>query len=168
MIREYGLVPFFFGIIDLKGIRVVGKGSWNRDVGKFLSWKVRHEIGKNEVERFGLMLKSTTEIGKLVFNCGETFQLQKKLSNFVRFFPTSLGSFQIKQNFSNFRLSNLKFANFSFFPTALSNYTYPIWKNWQHTTLSCATVKCVFSLFLVVLNSRNVNFIITFFRFSTL
>ena len=87
MIREYGLVPFFFGIIDLKGIRVVGKGSWNRDVGKFLSWKVRHEIGKNEVERFGLMLKSTTEIGKLVSNCGETFQLQKKLSNFAWLFP---------------------------------------------------------------------------------
>ena len=71
-----------------------------------------------------------------------TFQMrrnfQKKLSNFARFFPTSLGSFQLQSvlsNFawlfptsaklSNFRLSNLKLSNFSFFPTALSNYTYP-------------------------------------------
>ena len=59
-------------------------------------------------------------------NFSETFQLQKKLSNFARFFPTSLGSFQLKQKLSNFRLSNLKLSNFSFFPTALSNYTYPV------------------------------------------
>jgi len=60
-----------------------------------------------------------------------TFQLQrnfltsKKLSNFGRFFPASLDSFQLKQKVSNFRLSNLKLSNFSFFPNALSNYTYP-------------------------------------------
>ena len=53
-------------------------------------------------------------------NFSETFQLQKKLSNFARFFPTSLGSFQLKQKLSNFRLSNLKLSNFSFFPTAIS------------------------------------------------
>ena len=66
----------------------------------------------------------------------QTFQLQSVLSNFARFFPTSLGSFQLQPNFptsaklSNFRLSNLKLSNFSFFPTALSNYTYPSWLNW--------------------------------------
>ena len=73
-----------------------------------------------------------------------TFQLRRnfptsaKLSNFKRSFPTSLGSFQLQSvlsNFaclfptsaklSNFRLSNLKLSNFSFFPTAFSNYTYP-------------------------------------------
>ena len=64
-------------------------------------------------------------------NFSETFQLQKKLSNFARFFPTLLGSFQFRfalsnfSEFSNFRFSNLKLSNFSFFPTALSNYTYP-------------------------------------------
>ena len=71
-------------------------------------------------------------------NFSETFQLKTKLSNFARFFPTSIGSFQLRSvlsNFawlfpttdklSNFRLSNLKLSNFSFFPTALSNYTYP-------------------------------------------
>ena len=69
----------------------------------------------------------------------ETFQLLKKLANFARFFPISLGSFQLRWVLSNFsatfqlsnlklsnlKLSNLKLSNFSFFPTALSNYTYP-------------------------------------------
>ena len=68
----------------------------------------------------------------------ETFQLRSVLSNFCRFFPISLGSFQLQRNFLtskeafqlrlalfNFRLSNLKLSNFSFFPTALSNYTHP-------------------------------------------
>ena len=48
-------------------------------------------------------------------NCSETFQLQKKLSNFAWSFPTSLGSFQPKQNFSNFRLSKLNFPVSRFF-----------------------------------------------------
>ena len=53
-----------------------------------------------------------------------------KFSNFARLFPSSLGSFQLKQKLSNFRLSNLrlsnlKLSNLSFFLTALSNYTYP-------------------------------------------
>ena len=56
----------------------------------------------------------------------KTFQLRSILSNFAGFFPTSLGFFQLKQKLSNFRLSNLKLSNFSFFPTALSNYTYPV------------------------------------------
>ena len=55
-----------------------------------------------------------------------TFQLQRNfptsLGSFQRrwVFSTSLGCFQLKQKLSNFRLSN-----FLFFPTALSNYTYP-------------------------------------------
>ena len=55
-------------------------------------------------------------------NCSETFQLQRKLSNFAWSFLTSLGSFQPKKNFSNFRLSNLKLSSFSFLQTALSSY----------------------------------------------
>ena len=35
-------------------------------------------------------------------NFSETFQLQKKLSNFARFFPTSIGSFQLRLALSNF------------------------------------------------------------------
>ena len=52
-----------------------------------------------------------------ISNFSETFQLHKKLSNFARFFPTSLGSFKLKHKLSNFKLSNLKLCNFSFFPT---------------------------------------------------
>ena len=47
------------------------------------------------------------------------FQLQLELFNFAWLFSTSA-------KLSNFRLSNLKLSNFSFFPTALSNYTYPL------------------------------------------
>ena len=60
-----------------------------------------------------------------------TFQLQlniltsANLSNFRRSFPTSLGYFQVKQKFSNFRLWNLKLSNSSVFPTKLSSYTFP-------------------------------------------
>ena len=81
---------------------------------------------------------TTFQVQPELSNCSESFQLQKKLSNFARFFPTLLGSLQLRSilsNFawlfptsaklSNFRLSNLKLSNFSFFPTALSNYTYP-------------------------------------------
>ena len=69
-------------------------------------------------------------------NCSETFPLQRN-------FPTSKETFQLRSvlfNFawlfqtsakrSNFWLSNLKQSNFSFFPTALSNYT--------HSGLVCA------------------------------
>ena len=72
------------------------------------------------------------------FQPRRNFPTSAKLSNFKRSFPTSLGSFQLQSvlsNFaclfptsaklSNFRLSNLKLSNFSFFPTALSNYTHP-------------------------------------------
>ena len=54
-----------------------------------------------------------------------SFHLHSLLSNFAWLFPTSLGSFQLKQKLSNFRLSNLKLSNSSFFPTALFNYMYP-------------------------------------------
>ena len=76
------------------------------------SWKEPSEVGKNR-----LKLEKTERT-----NFSETFQLQKNVSNFAPFFLTSLGSSQLKQNFG---LSNLKLSNFSFFPTALSNYTYP-------------------------------------------
>ena len=54
-------------------------------------------------------------------NCREAFQLQRNFptslgfSNFAKLFPTLTETFQHKQ----------KHSNFSFFPTAISNYTYP-------------------------------------------
>ena len=39
----------------------VGK---NEESWKVLSWKVQHEIGKNEVGMIGLKLESTTEVGQ--------------------------------------------------------------------------------------------------------
>jgi len=33
-------------------------GSWKDQLEKSRSWKVHHEIGKNEVEKFGLKLES--------------------------------------------------------------------------------------------------------------
>ena len=54
-------------------------------------------------------------------------KLWKKLSKFARVFSTSLGSFQLKQI-----LYNLKLFNFSFFPSALSNYMYsPIFNHYN-------------------------------------
>ena len=108
------------------------------------------KVGKNraKLERTDFQ---TFQLQPELSNCSETFQLQRNfptknktfqlrsvLSNFARFFPTSIGSFQLRSvlsNFAwlfptsaklfNFRLSNFKLSNFSFFPTALSNYTHP-------------------------------------------
>jgi len=49
---------------------------------KTRSWKVRHEIRKNEVGKFSIKLKRINE-------CRETFQLQKKRFSFL-FFPTAI------------------------------------------------------------------------------
>ena len=78
------------------------------------------------------MLKNSTEVGKWLMKLEslnwawkesmnlvrsiETFQLRWVPFNFARFFPTSLGSFQLEQ----------KLSNFPCFPTALSNYTYSL------------------------------------------
>ena len=75
--------------MTLEGIRVVGKPKLES---KRWSLKVRAEVGK-----LGLKLEITTEVG-----C----QLRSVLSNFARFFPSSLGSFQLKHKPSNYRLSN--------------------------------------------------------------
>ena len=79
---------------NLSRISIVGKGSW----------KVRNEIGKIEVGQFGSTLESSGWSWKLS-NCSETLQLQKKLSNFAKFFPTSHGSFQLRTVLSNFTRS---------------------------------------------------------------
>ena len=50
---------------------------------------------------------------------------KKGVSLRPRPFRTSLGTLQLKQKLSNFRLSNLKPSTSRFFPTALSNKTYP-------------------------------------------
>ena len=116
------------------------------------SWKVHHkfQIRVRETYKLGTISAKPLNFIKqnfyhpkkllnLTWNLWRTFQLQSKLSKFKRSFPTSIGSFQLRSvlfNFSwlflisaklsNFRLSNLKLPNFSFFPTALSNYTYPV------------------------------------------
>ena len=67
----------------------------------------------------GWRRKVTDELGKFWFNLErikEAFQLQWN-------FPTSEEIFQLEQKVSNFRL-----YNFSFFPIAVSNYTYPLSK----------------------------------------
>ena len=52
----------------LLGIRVLlvekSYGSWKEQLGKTRSWKVWHEIGKDEVEKFGLKFEGTTEFEK--------------------------------------------------------------------------------------------------------
>ena len=78
-------------------VPVVGKsyGSWKKQLGKTRSWKVWHEIGKNEVEKFGLKLErmklesqievrkfepkfeGTTEVGKRMMKL-ESFDLTWK------------------------------------------------------------------------------------------
>ena len=46
---------------------------------KTRSWKVRHEMRKNEVGKFGLKLESTTEVGKGLMKL-ESFDLTCKKS----------------------------------------------------------------------------------------
>ena len=96
---------------------------------------IRAEVRLPEVGKFEVKFKSTTEVGKWLIKLETSvgsYQLRWVLSNFARFFSISLSSFQLKQKLSNFRLSN-----FSFFPTALSNFTYPdqtirlSWPLWQ-------------------------------------
>ena len=53
-----------------------------------------------------------------------TFQLQVAFSNFDWLLPTSDRIFQLRFLQFHVGLSNLKLSNTSFFPTALSNYTY--------------------------------------------
>ena len=106
------------------------------------SWKGRTEVEKNnwswkvtdEVEKIWFNLE-INEVRKLLWKLKRliedwTFRFQKKISNFARFFLTSLGfynfawtllisldSFQLEQKLSNFRLSNLTLSNFSVSPT---------------------------------------------------
>ena len=64
----------------------------------------------NEVGKSGPKLKSTTEKSKF----GETVQFEKKFSNFARYFPTSLGTFQLLVNFIcpfQLRVSKFHFTN---------------------------------------------------------
>ena len=66
----------------------------------------------------------------------DSYQFRSVLSNFARFFPTSLGSFQLKEKLFNFRLSN-----FSLFLTGLSIYAYPLVRsNWKFLRLNFAGI----------------------------
>ena len=40
---------YFLSTNNVEGILLVGKGSWKNEKLKLLGWKVRNEIGKNEV-----------------------------------------------------------------------------------------------------------------------
>ena len=80
------------------------------------SWKDSSEVGKNRAK-----LERTDRSWKVSFEVGEFRRSWKVSLQLVSHFPTSIGSFQLRSV-----LSNLKLSNFSFFPTALSNYTYPV------------------------------------------
>ena len=54
----------------------------------------------------------------------KTSQLLQSLSNFICILQLQL---ELQRELSNFILSNFM-SNFSFFPTALSNYTYPVFE----------------------------------------
>ena len=118
--------------------RAVGKNekleSFKLESLKFESLKLESfaEVGKfAAVGKFWMKLGSLNELGKLRLKLEnsslvhhQTYQLQPKLSNstsnFNQFFPTSA------------KLSNLGLSNFSFFLTALFNYTYPIHYQTEH------------------------------------
>ena len=55
---------------------------------KVLIWKVRYEIGKNEVGNLQLEFKRRLQLSKLIF----TFQLQQELSNYRE-------TFKLQRNF---------------------------------------------------------------------
>ena len=57
--------PFFTKLLGMRA-SVVGKsyGSWKEQLGKTRSWKVWHEIGKDEVGKLGLKFEGTTEFEK--------------------------------------------------------------------------------------------------------
>ena len=80
---------------------------------KVLKWKVRNEIEKIEVEKFGRSTKVRGEVGKFELKL-ETgpFQLRLVLSNFAEFLPTSFGSFQHRLALSNLN-RNFPTKNFS-------------------------------------------------------
>ena len=98
-------------------------------------WSAYAKFKKSENQGFGIILK--THDDELLMNFPTsvaTFQLHSnfptvaKLSNFKRNFPTSLGSFQLQSVLSNFAWlfpTSAKLSKFSFFPTALYNYTHP-------------------------------------------
>ena len=92
------------------------------------SWKEPSEVGKNRAK-----LESFAAIGKCRSNfpnSARTFQLQLELSNFSANFSTSAGTFELQSFQFHFGISILEISNFSFFPTALSNYMYPVFSMW--------------------------------------
>ena len=135
----------FLGTVYLSRPYILSRGPYIfiRQDRIFSAWTVYFTGDPSQLSKFIQTFQLQPELS----NCSETFQLQRNfptknktfqlrsvLSNFARFFPTSIGSFQLRSvlsNFawvfpttaklSNFRLSNLKLSNFSFFPTALSN-----------------------------------------------
>ena len=75
-----------------------------------LTSKVRNEIRSNKIEKFGPNWKYQSA----------------NLSNFRRNFSICLKVLSnLNENFPTSRLSKFKLLNFSLFPTAFSNYTYP-------------------------------------------
>ena len=85
------------------------------------------KLESRKLESFCLSLKEPSEIGKnrlsnfSGWSPARAFQFQLELSNFAANFSTSARTFQLRSFQCHFGLSN-----FSFFPTALPNYTYPI------------------------------------------
>ena len=84
-----------------------------------------------EVETFWMWLKWLLEITILIeirkvdrklSNVSLLFPTSAKLPNYRCILPTSLETFQFNRRLSNFLLFYLKFSNFSIFPNTFSNY----------------------------------------------
>merc|ERR1711917_142854 len=94
---------------------------------------------------------STFPTSARTFQLRRNFPTSAKLSNSKRSFPTSLGSFQLCSVLSNSFCSfqrqtfQLKLSNFSFFPTALSNYTYPNFTRFFPTLLGSFQLQSILS-----------------------
>ena len=76
-----------------------------------------------DLSNFSHSLPTSTILSNLIENFPTstvTFQLHL-------YFPTSARTFQLQRELSNFILSNFM-TDLSFFPTALSNYTYPVFE----------------------------------------
>ena len=96
--------------------------------------KVSSEVGKFRCNRKVLAEVGTSKLYKSLFNFSGSFKLQPELSNSRPYFPTSFFPLSCRTFHFHVELSNLKLSNFSFCPTALSNYTYPTFvKKWKNS-----------------------------------
>ena len=102
---------YFINAIDkvfpIKTCKLCSTDFWDRDACGWKGQLEKREVGNFQVRKLDMKLErmkleSSSRSWKNLYNCNENF-------------PTSIVNFQLKS----------KISNFSFFPTALSNYMYP-------------------------------------------